>query len=153
PAAAGVVDDAQDVPRPQRAPAFLGVVEEVDGRQAAGQVIDVADADEPVVEEVAPLLRREGVVDEGAGVTEGVLGGVVRPALVGGLEGVVAVVQGELLPADGRLADADLDDALVGLADAALAAVGAEALDEDAEGPAGGAGGAARPEEGVAEAA
>src|SRR5262249_28038136 len=54
---------------------------------------------------------------------------------------------------DGRLADFEADLALVGLAAAALAAVGAEAVGQHAQRLAGAAAQAARAEEGVAKAA
>src|SRR5437870_4287169 len=92
-------------------------------------------------------------MDEGMGVTGGVLGGMFRPVLDDGLEGVIAVVQVELGPRDSRPADDQLDRALVELARPPLAAVGPELLDQNAQRPASAATLAARPEEHGAEAA
>src|SRR5262249_29140567 len=98
----------------------------------------------------APLLDRERIVDKGVLVAFLFLGTVFGPALVAGLEGVVAVIQVELFVADGRRADHDIDD-LVDLTRAALAAVGPEAINEDAQRAAGGAARAARAKEHVPE--
>src|SRR5262245_37100477 len=64
------------------------------------QDIDIADTYQPTVEVVAPLLDRERVMNKRIGVTGGVVRPVVRPALVVGLEGVIAIVQVQLGPAD-----------------------------------------------------
>src|SRR5262249_8185645 len=111
------------------------------------------DADEAVAEEVAPLLDGEGLADEGIGVGLGVLGGGLRPAPVVGLVGGGEGVEAQFGLRDARGADGEGDDAVVGPAAAALAAVGAEAVGGDAQGLAGGAGGAGGPEQHGAEAA
>ena len=46
---------------------MLRVADEIDRRQSPRQLIDVADPDELVVEEIAPLLGRERVQDEAPG--------------------------------------------------------------------------------------
>src|SRR5260370_42291674 len=78
-AAAGVVEQVEDVPGPQGAVALVRVVVEVDRGQAAGEAVDVADADEAVADGVAPLLGGEGGLDEGAGAALVVRGGALRP--------------------------------------------------------------------------
>src|SRR5262249_35653891 len=146
-----LVDDAQDVVGAERATLFFRVVIEVNGRQPGRQVIDVTDADQAAAQVVTPFLHRKGIVDERIRAAGGVLGGVLRPTLRLGLKGVVAVVEGELGPRHRRLADSQLY-VFVGLAGAALAAVGPEAVRDDAQRPAGRAGAAGGAEEHGAEA-
>src|SRR5262249_7523039 len=136
-----LLDQAEYVPGAQRAVPLARIVKEIDGRQPPDHIagttrrprqdIDVADADQLAPEIVAPLLNGERVMNKRIGVAGGVTAGVRRPTLVVGLEGVIAVVQGELGPADGRFADAQLDGALVGLPAAPLAAVGPKARHDD----------------------
>ena len=72
--------------------AFVGIVVKVNGRETFRQVIDIADADEPVIEVIAPLFLREGVVDERLDVIGGIFGSVVWPAACIRLEFVEFVV-------------------------------------------------------------
>src|SRR5207245_2121953 len=98
-------DDAKYVVGSQRAVALLGLIEEIDRREALRQCIDVADADQPVAKVIAPFLSGEGVRDERLDKVGAPLRRVLRPADVFGLEGVITVVQVELGPRDFRWSD------------------------------------------------
>src|SRR2546429_9234423 len=99
------------------------VIDRARGRRAD---VHVADGDEALVEEVAPLLDGEGMVDERLVVAGGIFLPVLGPALELGLVSVVAVVKGQFGERHRRWTDAQLDLAFVGLARPALAAVGTE---------------------------
>src|SRR5262249_46172570 len=101
---------------------------------------------------VTPLLGDERVGDEGFAVAARILGRMLRPALHFRLEGVIAVIQLELLPGHGRLADAQLNVIPIEPAATALAAIGPKSRHRHTQRLTGLATGTLRVKHGVSEA-
>ncbi len=93
PKAGGMIDQVKHVPRAQPPPPLVRIIKEVNRRQAAGQSIDIANADQPLLQIIGPFLNGEGIVDKRIDIGFDVSSGISGPALGLGLIGMEAIVQ------------------------------------------------------------
>src|SRR5437870_989763 len=85
----GLLQDGKNVPDAERAVTLRRIVEEINSRKTCGQNVDIADADQPVRQIIAPFFGWKRVMNEGIRILPGPLGGMLGPALGPGLEGMI----------------------------------------------------------------